>query len=441
MGLVIIIIACAIGLYMAWTIGANDFANALGSAVGSRSISVRWAIILGAVCELGGSVLVGVYVSDTLRKGIVVPEVFARMAHGTDTELAALMVLGMTSAMLGASVWLHVATWLAMPVSTSHAIVGAITGFGIAAAGWGVVDWGTMTRIGTSWVLSPVAGLAGGHLVFRLIQWRILRSDRPIAGAIACTPTLVFVTAAVVAASVLYKGHILDTMGVRSQWLQGNCGLLAAAGVGLIAALCSRAAIIRYLRDAHGLPLAEQIIRVESVFIPLVIVTACGVAFAHGANDVANAIGPLAAVNDMVRTGSIYGSGAIPVWMLTLGGLGIVLGLATYGHKVMQTVGAEITALTPSRGVAASLATTATVLVCCRLGWPVSTSHTIVGAVIGVGLARGLGAVNLSVTRQIVLTWLITVPAAALVTVLLFLAGRALQLDAVIARAIATGMP
>lgn len=426
--LVIIVLTALLGLYMAWNIGANDVANSMGCAVGSRSVSIRWAIILAGICEFSGAVLVGAHVTDTVRKGIVDPATIASLPGLGEGEAAALLLLGMGASLLAAAVWLNAATWMGMPVSTSHAIVGAIAGFGIIAAGWSAVDWSKMGQIVASWFLSPLAGGVLGYAVFKVISRLILGRKRPVPAAITVTPFVVFFMMVVVTLSITYKG-LTHLTGEHAKWITGNGAFLVAAAVGLVSALVSKALIRRALRGKEDLPLPDQLEVVERVFAPLVVVTSCAVAFSHGANDVANAVGPLAAIVDIASSCTVKMRVYVPAWVLVLGGIGIVLGLATYGYRVMDTVGSKITQITPSRGVAASVATAVTVLVCTLMKLPVSTTHTLVGAVLGIGLARGLAAVNRQVTRDIFESWFITVPAAAILTMLLFMLGKAFLLD------------
>jgi PiT family inorganic phosphate transporter len=418
MGWIIIGIVAVLGLYMAWNIGANDVANSMADAVGSRAITIRNAIIAAGICEFAGAVLVGSHVTDTVRKGIVAPEALA--------SAPAVMALGMACAVLAAALWLNLATWMGMPVSTTHSIVGAVAGFGIIAAGWSAVQWGTMGQIIASWFISPVAGAIMAFVFFKFISWSILERQKPLPAARKIAPFLVFFTFVIVTLSIVYKGlkHII----AEAEWLTGTNAVLIAVAVAGIAAVLSRVIIKRQLRDDSRLSLADQLKKVEKLFAPLVVITSCCVAFAHGSNDVANAVGPLAAVVAIVRSGSVESKVAVPLWILALGGGGITIGLTMYGYRVMRTVGEKITQITPSRGVAADVAATTTVLVCSRLALPISTTHTLVGAILGVGLARGLGAVNKRVTRNIFGSWLITVPAAAGICVVLFLIARPLCL-------------
>lgn len=426
MELIIIGGTVLLGLYMAWTIGANDFANSMGDAVGSKAIKIWQAVILGALCEFAGSTLVGAHVTDTVRKGIVDPNLLAGSPE--------LFAYGMICCLLASALWLHIATWWGMPVSTTHSIVGAVAGFGIVAVGWKAVAWWKMGEIVASWFISPIAGGVIAYLLFKLTTRLILGRDRPLVAAVRNAPFFVFLTAFIVSTSTLYRGlnQVFQKHHIN---LTDRLSLVLAAAIAIVCAVISKFFISRYLRGNERKPLDEQLHMVERIFTPLVVITSCSVAFAHGANDVANAVGPLAAVVDVVRTGTVKMSVAVPIWVLALGGVGIVLGLGTYGHKVLATIGTKITQLTPSRGVAADLGVATTVLVCSRMKLPVSTTHTIVGAVIGVGLARGLSAVNREVTRDIFNSWFVTVPAAGLLTVVLFLAGRAVGVDQLIRQA------
>lgn len=426
-----IIFTVLLGLYMAWTIGANDVANSMADAVGSESCTIRQAVIAAGVCEFAGAVLVGAHVTDTVRKGIVDTNALTSLPHMTDAQGAALFVLGMMSALMAAAIWLHIATLFGMPVSTTHSIVGAVAGFGIVAAGWGAVHWGKMGQIVASWFISPIFGGMFSFILFKLVSRLILGHDRPTHAATRFTPYLVFFTFFIVVAAIVFKGlkHLIAEDKVI--WLTDSVALTIAVTIGVLMALLSKVYLSRSLKKYFRVPLSEQLERVERVFAPLVFMTSCTVAFAHGANDVANAVGPLAAVVEIFRSGNVQMKVQVPTWVLMLGGGGIVIGLAMYGYRVMTTVGKKITIITPSRGLAADIAAMTTVLICSRLKLPVSTTHTLVGAIIGVAFARGHGAVNKDVTRNILGSWLITVPAAALLAVILFLLGRTILMDTV----------
>jgi PiT family inorganic phosphate transporter len=398
MDITILAIMALLGLYMAWNIGANDVANSMADAVGSGALSVKNAVIAAGICEFAGAVLVGSHVTDTIRKGIVDPSALASMPGMLEGEPAALLVIGMSAALLSAAIWLNFSTWTGMPVSTTHSIVGAVAGFGIVAAGIGSVNWGKMLQIVASWFISPIAGGLMAFIIFKIISRMILGREQPTKAAIKVTPYIVFFLAMVVTLATIYKGfkHVLKGI----DWLTDTHTLLIAVFISIVSTIISRIHVKKKLRDKESLPLAQQLELVEEVYIPLVIISSCAVAFAHGANDVANSVGPLAAVANILKTGTVEMKVPVPLWILVLGGAGIVLGLGTYGYRVMATVGTKITEITPTRGVAADIAATATVLICTRMKLPVSTTHTLVGAIMGIGLARGLAGIDSRVAKK-----------------------------------------
>ncbi|MBU0675864.1 MAG: inorganic phosphate transporter [Proteobacteria bacterium] len=419
---IVILITAMLGLYMAWNIGANDVANSMADAVGSRAISIKQAVILAGICEFAGAVLVGSHVTDTIRKGIVNPGDIANMPGLLPGEAAAIMVIGMTAALLSAAMWLHLSSAFGMPVSTTHSIVGAVAGFGVVAAGISAVNWHKMGQIVASWFISPVVGGIIAFVFFRFISRHILGQEKPTRAAVVFVPFIVFISFAVVTLATVYKG--LKNVTGDLPWLTDNVTLAMALGSSLMMAVASSFYLKKKMRGKGSLPISQQLEEVEKIFTPLVIITSCSVAFAHGANDVANSVGPLAAVVHIIQNGTVEMKVGVPFWIMALGGTGIVLGLATYGYKVMHTVGTKITEITPSRGVAADVAATVTVLICTRLKLPVSTTHTLIGAILGIGLARGLGGINRSVTRKIFGSWILTVPAAAFLAMFLFILGR-----------------
>ncbi len=399
-------IAVVVGFYMAWNIGANDVANAMGTSVGSGALTFKRAVIVAAIFEFLGAVLVGGSVTDTVRKGIVDPAAFA-----SDPQL---LVVGMCCALLSAALWLHLASWLGWPVSTTHSIVGAVAGFGIAAYGLGAVQWKTMFFIVMSWFVSPLVGGLLGFLVFVFIRNKILDTRSPIANLKKYGPLFVFPVFAILVLSFIYKG----LKNLKLDLPLGQAAFISC-GVGLLATL----AAYWWVRRLKPLPdgeVREQLSVVEKNFIYLQILTACFVAFAHGSNDVANAVGPMAAVVGTLKAGVVAQKVELPIWVLVAGAGGIVVGLATYGHKVMATIGKNITEMSPSRGFSAEFGAAATILVGSKLGLPISTTHTLVGGVIGVGLARGIGALDMALVRKIGLSWIITVPFAGLLSAILY---------------------
>ena len=406
---IVLAVAAIAGLYMAWNIGANDVANAMGTSVGSGALTLRGAIIVAAIFEFGGAMLAGGTVTKTIRKGIVDMD-----ALGGDPMVIA---IGMTCCLIAAALWLNIATYAGWPVSTTHSIVGAVMGFGLIAGGFEAVNWSMMVKIAASWVISPLLGGLLGYFGFGFIKDRILNVHRPLLALRGWGPIMVFPIFAILTLSVLFKGlkPLKLDMG-----LGPSLGI--AMAVGLLASFLSVPLLRRATRIASE-DKDEHTYRAERVFLVLQVMTACFVAFAHGSNDVANAVGPMAAVFG-ATSGQLGAEVAVPYRVLLIGALGIVVGLATYGYKIMATIGKKITELTPSRGFAAEFGAATTIVMASKLGLPVSTTHTLVGAVIGVGFARGIGAINTKVVSGIILSWFITVPFTAILAALLFLIGR-----------------
>ncbi len=406
-GTVFLVLAVIFGFYMAWGIGANDVANAMGMPVGSGAITVKQAIIIAAVFEFAGAFIAGGQVTQTIRKGIIDTQSLAGSPE--------LIVYGMLAALLAAAIWLMIATTRGWPVSTTHTIVGAIVGFGVAGVGVDVVHWGKIGSIVASWLVSPLIGGSISLLLMISIRKLILDTDNPFENAKRWGPVYVFLVGWIVGLVTLFKGlkHLkLELTGPQS--------LIAATVIGIILALIGRAMINKVKVDPNA-DREYHFASVEKVFVPLMVFTAAAMAFAHGSNDVANAIGPLAAVVSTVQSGGEVGQkAALPLWILFLGGGGIVVGLATMGYRVMETIGTKITELTPTRGYCATLAAATTVVLASKTGLPVSTTQIAVGAVMGVGLARGVGAIDLRVIGGIVLSWFITLPAGGILAALLF---------------------
>ncbi|WP_299314401.1 inorganic phosphate transporter [uncultured Halomonas sp.] len=406
-GEVFIILACLFGFFMAWGVGANDVANAMGTSVGSRAITIKQAIIIAIIFEFLGAWLAGGEVTATIRGGIIDPELLE-----ADPQF---LVYGMLSALLAAAIWLMVASAKGWPVSTTHSIVGAIVGFGAVGLGMEAVAWGKVGTIASSWVVSPVLAGTIAFVLFKSVQHLIFEAHDPFAAAKRYVPVYVFLVGFIVAMVTLTKGltHVGLDLSFGQSFLLAILLGLAIMGLGIL--MERRVKYERRADDHFGFS------NVERVFGVLMIFTACAMAFAHGSNDVANAVGPLAAVISVVRSDGVIDSAAlVPWWVLVLGGGGIVFGLVTYGHKVIATVGTGITELTPSRGFAATLAAASTVVLASGTGLPISTTHTLVGAVLGVGLARGMAALNLGVIGTIVMSWLITLPAGAILSILFF---------------------
>ncbi|WP_417706942.1 inorganic phosphate transporter [Pseudomonas sp.] len=411
-GLVLLVLACLFGFFMAWGVGANDVANAMGTSVGSRALTIKQAIIIAMVFEFAGAYLAGGEVTETIKSGIV------------DASLISpnLMVLGMMSALLAAGTWLLVASTKGWPVSTTHSIVGAVIGFAAVGVSMDAVHWSGVGPIVASWVVSPVLSGVVAFGVFMSVQKLIIDTDSPFANAKRYVPVYMFLTGFMVSIMTLTKG--LKHVGLHLSAIEG---FLLAAGIGVLVMLIGIALLSRIKVDVEA-DKSFHFASVEKVFAVLMIFTACAMAFAHGSNDVANAVGPLAAIVGVIQSGGemVGAKAALPAWVLLLGAVGIVVGLATYGYKVIATIGKEITELTPSRGFAAELATATTVVGASAIGLPVSTTHTLVGAVLGVGIARGIGALNLSVIGRIFMSWLITLPVGAALSIFFFFILRAL---------------
>ncbi|MHC4337925.1 MAG: inorganic phosphate transporter [Planctomycetota bacterium] len=407
----LVIAAIIIGFYMAWNIGANDVANSMADAVGSKALTIFWAVVLAGICNFCGAVLVGSHVTDTVRKGIIDTQAFAHDPR--------MLAHGMVCALLAAAVWLNLASYFGMPVSTTHSIVGAIVGFGILEAGLGYIHWDMLGRIVASWFISPLAGGLIAFVIFRLISRYILSVEKPALAARKGVPICTFFTFGILILAIIYKGlkNLHLHLGAPKAIALSILGGLVASGISVL--------LTRRNRSCDDeLPFEQQLVQVEKIFAVLVIITSCTVAFAHGANDVANAVGPLAAVVEIARTNSIPGKVSLNMWFLVLGGLGIAIGLATFGFRVMRVVGTKVTEITPSRGVAADIAGMVTVLACSKMGLPISTTHILVGAIIGVGLARGITAVDRKVVGSIFTSWMATVPVAAGLTIVFYLMGK-----------------
>ncbi len=406
-GTLYLILAAAFGLFMAWGIGANDVANAMGTSVGSRALSLRQAVVIAAVFEFLGAVLAGGQVTATIRKSIIDPELLAGSPE--------LLVLGMLASLLAAGVWLMVASTFGWPVSTTHTIVGAIVGFAIAGIGTAAVQWAKVGSIVASWVVSPLLAGTLAFALFRSVQRLIFDAGDPFRAAKRYVPIYIFLVGFIISLVTVWKGlkHVgLELTLAQSYGLAVVAGLLAMA-IGAI--LVGR---IRLQADADR---DFHFTNVERVFAVLMVFTACAMAFAHGSNDVANAIGPVAAIVAVVQSGGeVAQKSALPLWVLIVGAVGIITGLATYGYRVMAVIGERITELTPSRGFAATLAAAATVVVASGTGLPISTTHTLVGAVLGVGMARGIAAINMRVAQKIFMSWIVTLPAGAILSMVFF---------------------
>ncbi|WP_375321249.1 inorganic phosphate transporter [Aliivibrio logei] len=414
-GTTLILVAAFFGFLMAIGIGANDVANAMGTSVGSKALTVKQAIIIAMIFEFAGAYLAGGEVTDTIRKGVIDTSLFAHQPE--------VLVYGMMSALLAAGTWLLLASYMGWPVSTTHSIIGAIIGFACIAVGTEAVDWNSVQGIVGSWLITPLISGIFAYMIFISAQRLIFDTDKPLMNAKRFVPVYMFITTMVIALVTIKKGlkHVGLHLSNGEAWI-ASASVSALVMVGGYLYISRKFAnTVNDEKDSRGFT------GVESIFSTLMVITACAMAFAHGSNDVANAIGPLSAVVSTVEhMGEITTKSTIAWWILPLGGIGIVVGLATLGHKVMATVGTGITELTPSRGFAAQLATASTVVLASGTGLPISTTQTLVGAVLGVGFARGIGALNLGVVRNIVASWVVTLPAGALLAVVFYYAMQAI---------------
>ncbi|MBW1818105.1 MAG: inorganic phosphate transporter [Deltaproteobacteria bacterium] len=403
----ILAFATLVGLYMAFNIGGNDLANAMGTSVGSGALTMKQAVIVSAILDVAGAILAGGHVTDTIRKGMI------------DTNLLIgspeILMLGMFAALLSAAMWVQVATFMALPVSTTHSIVGAVVGFGIMAVGFGGVSWGKVGAIAASWVISPLAGAVIGGGIFFFIQKKILSEDLPYRSSQRYAPWMLSVVFLVIVLSVIFKG--LKNLHLDLGFFQA---LLVALPFSVAAGFAGRTLLSRLGGPECRWIRGDETEKVECVFSYLQIMTACYVAFAHGANDVANAVGPLAAIYSVVQTKTVAMQVQVPVWMLAIGGAAVGGGLMVMGTRVMQTIGKRITEITPVRGFCAEFGAATTILLCSRLGLPVSTTHVLVGSVIGIGFMRGMGVLDLRVVRNIFYSWFITLPLTIVLSMALF---------------------
>ncbi|MEX2468278.1 MAG: inorganic phosphate transporter, partial [Pseudohongiellaceae bacterium] len=393
-GFLLLALACLFGFFMAYGVGANDVANAMGTSVGARAITIKQAILIAAVFEFLGAWLAGGEVTSTIRSGIIDVE-----AAGFE-DRPELLVYGMLSSLLAAGTWLLVASHFGWPVSTTHSIIGAIVGFAVVGISVDSVVWGQIGSIVASWVVSPLFSGTISFLLFISVQRLVLSTDDPFANAKKYVPYYIFMVGFIISMVTLVKG--LSHVGLEVTFLQSALVSILIGVMTMVLGIF----LLRRIKEIPGENNEERFRSVERVFGVLMIFTACSMAFAHGSNDVANAIGPLAAINSVVQSGGVFDAQSpLPVWILLLGGAGIVIGLATLGYRVIATIGRNITELTPSRGFAAELAAATTVVIASGTGLPVSTTHTLVGAVLGVGLARGIGALNIAVVGRIFVSW------------------------------------
>ncbi len=384
---------------MAWNIGANDVANSMASAVGAKAITIRQAVFIAGILNVLGATFIGSHVTNTIRKGIVSTEILA------DPHLA---LIGALSALLASALWVSFATWKSLPVSTTHSIVGAMIGFGIMAGGFSVINWGKLAAVVMSWVISPVFSLIIAFFMFKLIVNVIISKKDSFNRALKFSPFFIGITLFVVILSFLFKTPLGKKLSLGTPM-----SLFIAFCLAVILSIAGMKALKRFIRP-------EKSNSAEEVFRFVQVGTSCYVALAQGANDVANAIGPLAVIYFLVKTGGVGAQVPVPTFLLLFGGVGILCGIWMAGYRVMDTLGKKITTLTNTRGFSVEFAAATTVLIASKMGLPVSTTHAAVGGVMGVGIARGLEAVNFSIVFKIMVYWVLTVPAAAVTSMAIF---------------------
>lgn len=397
----ILITGFLFGFYMAWNIGANDVANSMAPAVGSKAITIRQAIVIAGILNILGATFIGSHVTNTIRNSIVSTEVMS------DPHV---VLAGALAAMLAAALWVSFATWRSLPVSTTHSIVGAMIGFGISAGGFSVINWGKLGAIVLSWIISPLFSLIIGFVMFKVIIRVILSRDAVFEQSIRTSPYFIGMVVFVVVLSFVCK-----TPFGRELNLSTSMALVMASILAVSFGWMGKRLLKRALDPKQGNGDGA-----EAVFRRIQIGTACYISLAHGANDVANAIGPLAVIYFLVKTGTVGATVPVPIFLLLFGGVGIAIGIGMAGNRVMTTIGTKITTLTNTRGFAISFSAATTVLVASKLGLPVSTTHAAVGGVMGVGLARGLDAVNFRIIIQIMIYWILTVPASAMTSMIIY---------------------
>ncbi|MEW6137711.1 MAG: inorganic phosphate transporter [Thermodesulfobacteriota bacterium] len=396
----LLVLSIAAGAYMAWNIGANDVANSMASAVGAKAITLRQAIVISSILTFIGATFVGSNVTQTIRNGIV------DCGPVADPNV---VVIGILSALLAASLWVCLATARNLPVSTTHSVVGAMIGFGLVVGGPSSVKWMKLVNIVLAWVLSPILSATAAFFLFRFIDRRVLAKMDSAAGAVSTTPILVAVAMLVTMLSFFVKTPLSDKLG-----LHGPLMFAVPVSLSVMAFAISRPLLSKVLAG-------KEIAGGEEIFRYLQVGTSCLVALANGANDVANAMGPLSAIYFIQSTGCVAEHVPVPTWMLAFGGLMICFGIATWGYRVIETVGSRITTLTNTRGFSVDFSAASVVLIASILGLPVSVTHAAVGAYVGIGLARGLQALDLRTIGTIIVYWVITVPVAAATAAVLYI--------------------
>ena len=406
-GTTYILLACAFGLLMTWGVGANDLANVMSTTMCSKSISIRQAIIIAIIFEFAGAYLGGAQVSATVRNGIINTAMLAN-----DPQV---LIYGMLAVLLAGSTWIGFASYMGLPVSITHTLIGALVGFGAIRLGTSAVQWNQVAKIGLSWLTSPLIAGFIAYVLIIFIQRLIFTRVNPDLKARKFAPLFLFLTGLAFAWASVLRG--LEHHGIEfSTLFKANLCIAIGIGTAILGSI-----LLRRIPSPNTSSRHSSFTNAEEVFGVLMIFTACAMVFAHGSNDIAIAVGPMAAAVGIVQSGGATDFGnAIPMWITFLGCLGVIVGFFMYGRNVIATVGQKITGLTPSRAFAATLSAAFTVVLATGTGIPVSATQTLVGAILGVGLARGIGALNLTVIRHIFMSWIITIPAGATLAIIYF---------------------
>lgn len=390
---------------MTWGVGANDLANVMSTTMGSKAVTVRQAMLIAIVFEFAGAFLGGNGVTETMRDGII------NTSQLSNEPL--ILIEGMLGVLFACTIWMNLASYLGVPVSITNALVGSMVGFGAMVLGPDAIHWNQVGHIAIGWVTSPMISGITAYALFISIQQTIFVKRNPLAKAKLYIPIYLFLIGSILSFITVFKG--LNHFNIHLNFKQDLAVTLATSILITIIGMI----FIKRIPENPKIRRRERFIQVEKYFAVLMAMTACAMAFAHGSNDVALAVGPLTIVYSLVMNANqVFDANNYPAWIILFGCVGVISGLLMYGRKVIETVGSAITALTPSRAFAATLAAATTVVVATSTGIPVSATQTLVGAVLGVGLARGIGALNLIVIRNIFMSWVLTLPAASILTIL-----------------------
>jgi PiT family inorganic phosphate transporter len=402
-----VVVAIVLCFFMTWGVGANDLANVMSTTMGSKAITVRQAMLIAVIFEFAGAFLGGTGVTETMRDGIINTSELM--------EQPLILIEGMLGVLMACTIWMNLASYLGVPVSITNALVGSIVGFGSMVLGLDAIHWNQVSHIAIGWITSPLISGVAAYALFISIQQSIFVKTDPLEKAKLYIPIYLFLVGSILSFITVFKG--LKHFDIHLNFKQDIAVTLATSiSITIIGMI-----FIKRIPEKEQLKRRERFLQVEKYFAVLMAMTACAMVFAHGSNDVALAVGPLTIVHSLVlQAHQPFGAANYPSWIILLGCFGVVTGLLMYGKKVIETVGSAITALTPSRAFAATLAAATTVVVATSLGIPVSATQTLVGAVLGVGLARGIGALNLIVIRNIFMSWILTLPVASILTILFY---------------------